>query len=68
MENRYKKNLKFENPFVYSYYTKVAEVKDDYLVALDYWRSITSKHINYVGRELGLEVVDLEQFNKLNGK
>ena len=65
MFDKYKKNLKFESPYVYSYNTKVAEVKDEHLVALGYWSATTSKHINFVGRELGLKVIDTEAYNKL---
>lgn len=66
MNSKYKKNLKFDAPFVYSYDTLVAEVKGEHLVALDYWSLTTSKHINYIGRELNLPVIDLEKYNKLN--
>ena len=49
---RYKENLSYDNKFIYSYGTKVAEIKGKTLVPLGYWSQTTSKHINYAGREL----------------
>jgi hypothetical protein len=61
--DRYKQNLKQIGNDIYSYDTHVAEVKDDKLYKLK-WNvygmtssPTTSKHINYVARELNLEVV-----------
>ncbi len=53
---KYKQNLRYEYPYVYSYETKVAEVKGDCLHPLGYWSRTTSKHINYAARELNLIV------------
>jgi hypothetical protein len=54
---KYKENLSYDNKFIYSYGTKVAEIKGKTLVPLGYWSVTTSKHINYAGRELGLKVL-----------
>jgi len=44
-------------PFVYSYDTKVAEVKGDELHQLGWWSVTTQKHINYASKELNLKLV-----------
>ena len=61
--DRYKANLKRIGNDVYSYDTHVAEIIGDYLYKLK-WRvngmsasQTTTKHINYVARELGLTVI-----------
>jgi hypothetical protein len=54
---KYKENLSHDNKYVYSYGTKVAEIKGKTLVKLGYWSMTTSKHINYAGKELGLMVL-----------
>lgn len=54
---KYTQNLHFANGCVYSYNTKVSEVKDNKLVVLGYWSMTTTKHINYAAKELGLVVV-----------
>lgn len=54
---KYKQNLSYDSRYVYSYGTKVAEIKGDTLVKLGYWSATTSKHINYAGRELNLHVL-----------
>ena len=54
---KYKENLSHDNKYVYSYGTKVAEIKGKTLVKLGYWSMTTSKHINYAGSELGLMVL-----------
>ena len=65
---RYTQNLKYAYPFVYSYDTKVAEVKGDELHPLN-WKVVdeygntitssptTSKHINYAAKELNLKLI-----------
>jgi hypothetical protein len=53
---RYKENLKYIDGVVYSYGTKVAERKDNFLVRLGYWSSTTSRHINYIAKEYNLIV------------
>lgn len=54
---KYRENLSFDNKYIYSYGTKVAEIKGKTLVKLGYWSMTTSKHINYAGKELGLKVL-----------
>lgn len=55
--SKYKKNLKVEDGEVFSYNTLVATIEGDKLIANGYYSMTTSKHINYVACELGLEVV-----------
>jgi len=50
--DRYKQNLKFEHPYVYSYNTKVAEVRGHFLVRLGRWSITTTKHTNYAAKQL----------------
>jgi len=66
---KYKQNLKVDGDNVYSYDTLVAIKKHPYLVKLR-WNvggrttsPTTSKHINYVAREFGLEVLDYDEYN-----
>ena len=61
--DRYKKNLRLIGNDIISYDTHVAEIKDGKLYKLK-WnvRGMTSsptttKHINYVARELNLEII-----------
>ena len=57
--DRYKENLTIINDTdVYSYTTKVAEIKDDKLWVLGWWSRTTSKHVNYVAQELNLKIQD----------
>ena len=57
--DRYKDNLMVVNGTdVYSYVTKVAEIKNDKLWVLGWWSRTTSKHVNYVARELNLKIQD----------
>jgi hypothetical protein len=68
---RYKQNLKVINNKVYSYNTLVAKIKGDKLQKVK-WKAInkndiyeqeittsptTSKHINYVAKELNLKLI-----------
>ena len=60
---RYKQNLRVINNNVYSYDTLVAEIKGDELHKVA-WRvrgmsssATTSKHVNYVARELNLKLI-----------
>lgn len=55
--DRYKKNLKLENNFVYSYNTKVAEIIDDNLIVNNYYSVTTSKHVNHVAKKLNLNLI-----------
>ena len=61
MITRYKTNLKILENKVYSYNTHVATIEDKYLYELGYWSVTTKKHINYVARELSLEIRDVAQ-------
>ena len=54
---KYKENLRFDEKYIYSYETKVAEIKGGTLVKLGYFSVTTSKHINYAAKELGLTVL-----------
>jgi len=61
--DRYKQNLRLIGNDVISYDTRVAEIKDGKLYKLK-WNvrgmtssPTTSKHINYVARELNLEII-----------
>ena len=46
--------------FVFSYSTKVGEIKGDKLITLGYWSPTTSKHLNYVARYLNLKLINNE--------
>jgi len=56
---RYKQNLRVENNKVYSYNTLVARINrgETHLTQLGWWSVTTQKHINYVARELNLELI-----------
>ena len=54
---RYQKNLRVEGNKVYSYNTHVATIDGGKLYAHGWWSVTTSKHINHVAAELGLERV-----------
>ena len=55
--DKYKANLREHNGDIWSYSTKVAEIKDGKLYQLGWWAVTTQKHINYTAKELGLELV-----------
>ena len=55
--DKYKQNLTFDNQYIYSYNTEVAEIKGKTLVQLGYWSITTQKHINYAAKELGLALI-----------
>ena len=56
--DKYKTNLREHNGEIWSYSTKVAEIKDDgKLHQLGWWSVTTQKHINYAAKELNLELV-----------
>jgi len=63
MLDRYKKNLHTEGKKVFSYNTHVATIDqaNNKLYVHGYWSVTTSKHINYVAKEYGLERVDQER-------
>ena len=64
--DKYKQNLKVDGTDVISYTTKVAVIDpiNKTLTVLGYWSVTTSKHINYVARELGLTLI--KQEDRLN--
>jgi hypothetical protein len=57
---KYRQNLclvEFDyTTYVKSYDTLVAKVEGNKLVILGWWSQTTSKHINYVAKELGLQL------------
>ena len=55
--DKYKANLREHNGDIWSYSTKVAEIKDGKLHQLGWWSVTTQKHINYAAKELGLELI-----------
>ena len=56
---RYKENLRIINGTdVYSYSTRVEEIKDDELQVFGWWSPTTSKHINYVADYYNLTKID----------
>jgi len=70
--DRYKQNLRIVNNDVYSYNTHVAEIDGDKLYKVK-WRVngmsssvTTTKHINYVAKELGLTIQDeMKEYDRL---
>jgi hypothetical protein len=54
---KYKQNLRFEGNDIYSYSTKVAEIKGNELHQLGYWSVTTQKHINYAANQLHLTLI-----------
>tara|TARA_R100001463_G_scaffold1072_3_gene4519 strand:- start:1586 stop:1777 length:192 start_codon:yes stop_codon:yes gene_type:complete len=57
--DKYKQNLTIINDTdVYSYSTKVAEIKGDELHVFGWWSATTSRHINYVAQEFNLIKID----------
>jgi hypothetical protein len=54
---KYKENLKIEGDKVISYVTHVGTIKGDELHQLGYWSMTTQKHINYVAKELNLNLI-----------
>lgn len=55
--NRYKQNLRKDGNKIYSYVTHVATIKGNELHQLGWWSVTTQKHINYVAKELNLNLV-----------
>ena len=55
--DRYKQNLHIKDNNVYSYNTNVATIVNDKLIVLGWWSVTTSKHINYVAKELDLDII-----------
>lgn len=57
---KYKQNFKIEGNKVIIYVTHVATIKGKDLIQLGYWSMTTQKHINYVARELNLNLIKNE--------
>ena len=56
---RYKENLRIINGTdVYSYSTRVAQIKGQELHIFGWWSPTTSKHVNYVARHYNLKIID----------
>jgi|TARA_R100001440_G_scaffold1340_1_gene4466 hypothetical protein len=55
--NRYKQNLTRVNNDIYSYSTHVATIDYPNLIQHGYWSVTTQKHINYVAKELNLNLI-----------
>ena len=55
--DKYKQNLTIHGNKVWSYTTHVATINGNKLKQLGYWSQTTQKHINYVAKELDLNLV-----------
>lgn len=57
--DKYKDDLKLDMFYVYSYNTKVAEIdhENKKVTPLGWWSKTTTKHINYVAKDLGYKVL-----------
>ena len=55
--DRYKQNLRIEGNRVISYTTHVATIDGNKLHELGWWSVTTQKHINYVAKELNLQLI-----------
>ena len=56
---KYKENLRIiDNTDVYSYSTRVAQIKGEELHVYGWWSQTTSKHINYVASYYNLKKVE----------
>ena len=55
--DKYKENLILVDDKVISYTTHVATVNRNELIQWQSWSQTTQKHINYVAKELGLELI-----------
>tara|TARA_R110002072_G_scaffold176819_1_gene332697 strand:- start:1432 stop:1614 length:183 start_codon:yes stop_codon:yes gene_type:complete len=54
---KYRQNLAIQGNKVWSYTTNVATIEGDKLIQHGWWSMTTQKHINYVAKELNLELV-----------
>lgn len=56
--DKYKQNLTRVGDDIYSYCTRVAQIDgvNNKLYQFGYWSQTTQKHINYVAKELELEI------------
>ena len=55
--DRYKQNLRIDGNRVISYTTHVATIDGNKLHELGWWSVTTQKHINYVAKELDLQLI-----------
>ena len=56
---KYKENLRIiDDTDVYSYSTRVAQIKGDKLWVYGWWSPTTSRHINYVAEHYNLAIQD----------
>ena len=55
--NRYKENLRMIGDDIQSYSTIVARREGNNLKVLGWWSRTTTKHVNYVAKELGLTLI-----------
>ena len=56
---KYKENLRIiNNKDVYSYSTRVAQIKDEELHVYGWWSPTTSRHVNYVANHYNLKKVE----------
>ena len=55
--SKYKQNLTIKGNQVWSYTTHVATIAGDKFYQLGYWSQTTQKHINYVAKELDLDLL-----------
>ena len=56
---KYKENLRIiNNTDVYSYSTRVAQIKGEELHVYGWWSLTTSKHVNYVANHYNLKKVE----------
>ena len=57
--SKYRENLRIiDDTDVYSYSTRVAQIKGDAIHVFGWWSPTTSKHINYVARHYNLKIID----------
>mgnify|MGYP003133387990 CR=1 FL=1 len=63
---KYNQNLRIDGNKVYSYSTHVATIDlyTNQLYQLGYWSKTTQKHINYVAKELKLNLLKLHKINE----
>lgn len=54
---KYKQNLTIQGNNVWSYSTIVAKIDGYNLIQLGYWSMTTQKHINYVAKYYGLNLI-----------
>lgn len=56
---KYKQNLRIDGNKIFSYNTHVATIDGHMLIRHGWYSVTTSKHVNYVARELGLTLTDM---------